>query len=119
MNPSLIRGAVSDLGDGVIEIVNADDSQRELSDIGHRLERFGLFPSRLLGFTRRLGREVQFSLDVLPYVVPEIHVLLTMLARRPRRRAAAPQAATPAPTSNSVAGSGIGVSAGSNSYRTF
>jgi len=42
----------------------------------HRLERFGLFPSRFPGFTRRLGMEVQFPLDILPPVAPEIQVLL-------------------------------------------
>ena len=42
----------------------------------HRLERFGLFPSCFPGFTRRLGMEVQFPLDILPPVAPEIHVLL-------------------------------------------
>jgi hypothetical protein len=43
----------------------------------HRLARFGLFPSSFPGFTRRLGWEVQFPLDVLPHIVPEVHVLLT------------------------------------------
>ena len=42
----------------------------------HRLARFGLFPSVLAGFTRRLRWKVQFLLDVLPLVVPEVHVLL-------------------------------------------
>src|SRR5271156_1608758 len=42
----------------------------------HRLTRFGLFPSGRTGFTRLLGREVQFLLDVLPLVALEIHVLL-------------------------------------------
>ena len=42
-----------------------------------RRERFGLFPSRLLGFTRGRGRKVQFELDILPLVVLEIHGLLT------------------------------------------
>src|SRR6266567_3824701 len=42
----------------------------------HRRARFGLFPSSLTGFTRLLGREVQFLLDVLPLVALEIHVLL-------------------------------------------
>src|SRR6516164_11234285 len=42
----------------------------------HRLTRFGLFPSSLAGFTRLLGCEVQFLLDVLPLVALEIHVLL-------------------------------------------
>ena len=40
----------------------------------HRLGRFGLFPSRFPGCRRRLGMEVQFPLDVLPLVAPEIHV---------------------------------------------
>src|SRR5215472_2586545 len=42
----------------------------------HRLARFGLFPSGLAGFTRGRGREVQFRLDVLPLVVPDMHLLL-------------------------------------------
>ena len=42
----------------------------------HRRERFGHFPSRFAGFTRWRGREVQFGLDILPHVAPEIHVLL-------------------------------------------
>ena len=42
-----------------------------------RRERFGLFPSRLPGFTRGRGREVQFELDLLPPVVLETHGLLT------------------------------------------
>jgi len=41
-----------------------------------RLVRFGLFPSGLTGFTRGRRREVQFLLDVLPLVVPEMHLLL-------------------------------------------
>src|SRR3989441_11248449 len=43
----------------------------------HRLARFGLFPSGLTGFTLPLRWKVQFLLDVLPLVAPEIHVLLT------------------------------------------
>jgi hypothetical protein len=43
----------------------------------YRRERFGLFPSRFVGFTRWRGREVQFSLDVLLRVALKIHVLLT------------------------------------------
>jgi len=42
----------------------------------HRRNRFGLFLFRFAGFTRWRGREVQFSLGVLPPVVPEVHVLL-------------------------------------------
>src|SRR5437868_15414073 len=43
-----------------------------------RRERFGRFPSRCSGFTRRRGVEVQNLLGVLlPHVVPEMHVLLT------------------------------------------
>src|SRR5215467_12839420 len=42
----------------------------------YRRARFGLFPSGLAGFTRGLRWEVQFLLDVLPLVVPEVHVLL-------------------------------------------
>src|SRR6266436_5628208 len=41
----------------------------------HR-ERFILFPSRFADFIRWRGREVQFSLDVLLPVAPEIHFLL-------------------------------------------
>ena len=41
----------------------------------HR-ERFILFPSRFAGFTCWRGREVQFSLDTLLPVAPEIHFLL-------------------------------------------
>ena len=37
----------------------------------YRRERFGLFPSRFVGFTRWRGREVQFSLDVLLRVALE------------------------------------------------
>jgi hypothetical protein len=33
---------------------------------------FGLFPACLPGFTPRLGREVQFSLDVLPPVARDL-----------------------------------------------
>src|SRR5208337_1121402 len=47
----------------------------------HRRERFGLFPFRFAGFTRWRRREVQFSLDVLPLVAPEIHVLLAAPSR--------------------------------------
>src|SRR6266581_9325153 len=47
----------------------------------HRRKRFGLFPSRFAGFTRWRRREVQFSLDVLPLVAPEIHVLLASPSR--------------------------------------
>ena len=47
----------------------------------HRRGRFGLFPSRFAGFTRWRRREVQFSLDVLPLVAPEIHVLLASPSR--------------------------------------
>src|SRR4029077_12897118 len=39
-------------------------------------KRFSLSPSRFAGFTRWRGREVQFSLDVLLPVAPEIHFLL-------------------------------------------
>src|SRR6266581_831201 len=43
-----------------------------------RRERFGHFPSRCSGFTRRRGVEVQVLLGVLlPHAVPEMHVLLT------------------------------------------
>src|SRR5260370_14728879 len=42
-----------------------------------RRERIGPFPSRFAGFTRWRRREVQFPLDVLPHVAPEIHFLLT------------------------------------------
>ena len=42
----------------------------------HRRARFGLFPSGLTGFTCGLRWKVQFLLDVLPLVVPEVHVLL-------------------------------------------
>src|SRR5215470_1676774 len=41
-----------------------------------RRERFGRFLSRFRGFTPGRGREVQFHLEVLPPVVPEIHGLL-------------------------------------------
>jgi hypothetical protein len=41
-----------------------------------RQERFSLFPSRFAGFTRWHGREVQFNLNILLPVAPEIHVLL-------------------------------------------
>src|ERR1039458_1388420 len=47
----------------------------------HHRERFGLFPFRFAGFTRWRRREVQFSLDVLPLVAPEIHVLLAAPSR--------------------------------------
>src|SRR5271166_931823 len=47
----------------------------------HHRERFGLFPFRFAGFTRWRRREVQFSLDVLPLVVLEIHVLLASPSR--------------------------------------
>src|SRR5437660_11763917 len=47
----------------------------------HRRGRFGLFPFRCAGFTRWRRREVQFSLDVLPLVAPEIHVLLASPSR--------------------------------------
>src|SRR5271165_5704274 len=46
-----------------------------------RRERFGLFPFRFAGFTRWQRRKVQFSLDVLPLVAPEIHVLLAAPSR--------------------------------------
>src|SRR5438309_2815989 len=46
-----------------------------------RRGRFGLFPFRFAGFTRWRRREVQFSLDVLPLVAPEIHVLLASPSR--------------------------------------
>src|SRR5262249_23678188 len=49
--------------------------------IMHRRGRFGLFPFRFAGFTRWRSREVQFSLDVLPLVAPEIHVLLASPSR--------------------------------------
>jgi hypothetical protein len=39
----------------------------------HRPDRFGLFPSCSAGFTRWPRRKVQFHLDVLPHLVPEIH----------------------------------------------
>src|SRR5512139_2805894 len=41
----------------------------------HRQGRFGPFPSCSAGFTHWPGRKVQFPLDVLSLVVPEIHVL--------------------------------------------
>src|SRR3954447_10509012 len=41
-----------------------------------RQKRFGLSSSRSAGFTRWRRREVQFSLDVLPLVALEIHLLL-------------------------------------------
>jgi len=40
-----------------------------------RPERFSLFPSRLSGFTRQHGREVQLCLDILLLVVLETHGL--------------------------------------------
>src|SRR5882724_4481988 len=43
--------------------------------------RFSLFPSRLSGFTRQRGREVQFDLDVLLLVVLETHGLLAAPSR--------------------------------------
>ena len=47
-----------------------------------RRERFGLFPSGLPGFTRRLRMKVQNYLGVLrPRVAPEIHVLLPSPSR--------------------------------------
>jgi hypothetical protein len=47
-----------------------------------RRERFGLFPSGLPGFTRRLRMKVQNDLGVLrPRVAPEIHVLLPSPSR--------------------------------------
>src|SRR5438128_4596973 len=46
-----------------------------------RRGRFGLFPSCFAGFTRWRRPEVQFSLDVLPLVAPEIHVLLASPSR--------------------------------------
>src|SRR6266446_4794500 len=51
------------------------------SGVMHRRGRFGLFPSCFAGFTRWRRREVQFSLDVLPLVAPEIHVLLASPSR--------------------------------------
>src|ERR1039457_509597 len=41
-----------------------------------RQTRFSLFPPRFAGFTRWRGREVQFKLDILLLVAPEIHVVL-------------------------------------------
>src|SRR5450631_1596268 len=41
----------------------------------------GSFPSRLSGFTRQRGREVQFDLDILLLVVLEIHGLLASPSR--------------------------------------
>ena len=52
------------------------DSVSWVFGLMHRLERFGLFPSGLTGFTRGPSREVQFLLDVLPLVVPDMHLLL-------------------------------------------
>jgi len=43
--------------------------------------RFSLFPSRLSGFTRQRGREVQFHLDILLLVILETHGLLTAPSR--------------------------------------
>ena len=59
----------------------------------HRREQFDLFPSGLPGFTRRRQREVQFELDVLPLVAPEIQVLLALLSFGPS--ATVPGAAYP------------------------
>src|SRR5260370_6392075 len=42
----------------------------------HRRARFGLFLPGLSASTRGLGWKVRFLLDVLPLVVPEVHVLL-------------------------------------------
>src|SRR5262245_21866092 len=41
-----------------------------------RRKRFDLFPTGLLGFTRSRRGKVQFCLNVLPLVAPEIHDLL-------------------------------------------
>ena len=38
--------------------------------------RYGGFPSRRPGFTRWPGRKVQITLDVLPHVVVETHILI-------------------------------------------
>src|SRR5262244_3296603 len=46
-----------------------------------RPARFGLFPSGLAGFTRGLTWKVQFLLDVLPLVVPEIHASTRLSSR--------------------------------------
>src|SRR5262249_13167741 len=43
--------------------------------------RFRPFPSRLSGFTRQRGREVQFGLDILLLVVLETHGLLAAPSR--------------------------------------
>src|ERR1035438_7563879 len=48
----------------------------------HRRTRFSLISSRFAGFTCWRGREVQFSLNVLLLVAPEIHVLLASLLVR-------------------------------------
>src|SRR5476649_1113081 len=48
----------------------------------HRRKRFSLFSSRFAGFTHWRGREVQFGLNVLLLVAPEIHVLLASLLVR-------------------------------------
>jgi hypothetical protein len=42
----------------------------------HRLWRFSLFPACSPGFTRWQNREVQFDLNILLHIAPEIHVLL-------------------------------------------
>src|SRR5579862_5402062 len=47
----------------------------------HHPGRFSLCPSRLLGFTRRRRREVQFDLDILLLVVLETHGLLASPSR--------------------------------------
>jgi hypothetical protein len=44
--------------------------------VTRRLGRLGRFLPCLPGFTRGLGSEVQFPLDILPTVAPEVHVLL-------------------------------------------
>src|SRR5437667_1873457 len=47
----------------------------------HRGVPVGLLPFQFAGFTRWRRREVQFSLDALPLVAPEIHVLLAAHSR--------------------------------------
>ena len=53
-----------------------------MSGRSHRRKRFSLFSSRFAGFTYWRGRKVQFSLNVLLHVAPEIHVLLVPLLVR-------------------------------------
>jgi hypothetical protein len=44
--------------------------------------RFGLFSANGPGFTRPRTREVQCSLEILPRIIPEIHVPLALLLVR-------------------------------------